>query len=132
MAVRNGVPQLEERIPDQGFLIDVEALFGDPSEKITPGAVLEDDICAVRSVSDLVERDHVWVLADLMMQLDLSLLESSLPGFEAHLVQRLYGKLEATVMDMDTSVNDPVRADTEDFNQLNSSLEDCTDPGIQV
>ena len=89
VAVRNGIQDLEKGILDQSIITNIETLLGDAREEITLGAVLQNDIGAILRVHNLNQRDHVGVTAGFVVELDLSLLEASLPRVESELVQGL-------------------------------------------
>lgn len=63
------------------------------------------------------------MLADLMMQLYLSLLEGPLPGFKANFVQCLYGILNPCAH-VESPVDNSVGTDTKNFGQLNAAGKD--------
>jgi len=63
------------------------------------------------------------MLANLVVQLNLSLLEGPLPGFKANLVQCLYGILNSRAH-IERPVDNSVGTDTKDFGQLNASGKD--------
>lgn len=120
MAELDGFKNLKESVLDQCILTNIESLFSDPREEISLGAEFHDNKGAVGGIQHLHQRHHIRVLAYLVVQLDLSLLESPLSGFEANLVQGLDCILDASAH-IKSSVDNAISTNTKNFGQLNAS-----------
>lgn len=132
MTVRYSIQELKESILDKRFLANVECLVGDPGEEVASRAELKDNVGTIRSVHDFEHGYHIGMIADLVMELDLALLEGPLPWFETNFVECLYGELEAVIMDMNAPVDDSICAYSENFNELDCSLENFANTRIRL
>jgi hypothetical protein len=125
VAVLYGIQDLEENTPGKFVIANVLSSFGDVGKEISLRAIFNDNICAVRSVHDLHQRDDIGMGTSTVMQLHLSLLELSLPRLQADLVEGFDG-IGSIGLDVQGSVDDTVRAHSKDTCQLESSGEDLT------
>lgn len=115
VAIGNCIKKLKKCVPDKRFLPSIEGLVRDPGEKVSSGAELENDIRAIRSIYNFKHGDHIGMLADLVVQLNLALLESSLPRLKSDLVECFYSKLETRVVHMYASVDNTICANAQNF-----------------
>ena len=95
MAKCNRVEDLEESRPDEFIITGVEHLFRDAGKEIALGTILHHHVRSIVGFQDLEQGHHVRVMADRMVQLDLSLLEPTLPRVQAYLVQSLDREIPA-------------------------------------
>lgn len=117
MAVLHGIQNLEESSLGKGIITNVLALLSDVGEEIAFWAVLNNNVCAVRSIHDLNKGNNVGVSTSLVVKLDLPLLELSLTRLEANLVQCLHS-IGDVGLDVHGSVNNSISANTKDSSQL--------------
>jgi hypothetical protein len=82
MAILHGFQDLKENGFSQEIITNISSLFSDVGEQITFGAVLKNNVYAVRRVHDLDQRKNIGMEAGLIMELNLSLLESLLAWFQ--------------------------------------------------
>jgi len=83
MAVLHGIQDLEKGPLGKGIVPNILASLRDVGKEITLGAVLNDNVSAVRRVHDLDQGNHIGMGTGLVMQLDLALLELALAGLQA-------------------------------------------------
>ena len=90
MAEVDGVQYLQECLFDQEVIANVVATFGYTRKEITFRAVFQDDIGAIYGIHDLDQRNHVGMMARVVMQLHLPLLKSSLSRIQSNFIQGLH------------------------------------------
>lgn len=120
VAVLDGIQDLEEGPLGKSIITNKLALFGDVGEQVTFGAVLNDNVGAVRGVHDLYQGNNIGMGTGLVVELDLPLLELVLPGLEANLVQGLDG-IGGVCVDVYGRVDDAVGTNAQDTCELQSS-----------
>ena len=120
MAVIDGIQDLEKDRLGEVVVAEVTATLGDVGEEVAVGTVLDNDKGAVGRVHDLDERGDVWVLAGLVVELNLSLLEALLARFETNLAQGLDGKRHLRD-DVSGRVDDTVGAHAEQAGQFEAT-----------
>ena len=89
----NGIQDLEESPPNQLIVADIKAVLGDTRKEIALWAILKNHVGGIVRIHDLEQRNHIGMMAGLVVQLDLSLLESSLSGVQTNFIQGLDGIL---------------------------------------
>ena len=107
MAELYGIQYLEEDPLGQEVVADVVASLRDIRKEITIWTEFNDDKSRIDGIHDLDQRNHVRMLAGLVVQLNLPLLELSLSGIQSGLVQSLDG-VENVRVDVDGRVNDAI------------------------
>lgn len=125
MAIFNSIQDLEESTLSPVIVTNELALLSDVGEQITFRAVLHDNVCAVRSVHNLDQRNNVGVRTSLVMELDLALLKLALARLKADLVKRLYS-IGNIGLDVHGSVDDSISSDSEDTSKLKPTSENLT------
>lgn len=127
MAVLNSTNQLQKDTLGHVVVADVAASLGDVCKEISLGAVLHDDVGAVRSLQDFHQRNNIVVPASLVVETNLALLEASLAGVQASGRESLDGV--GRVRDyVDGVVNDSIRTNTQHRRQLQPMRQQLTDP----
>ena len=104
VAVLNGIQDLEESPLGKGIITNVLALFGDVGEQVTLWAILNDNVCAVRGVHNLYQRNNIGMSTGLVVELDLPLLELLLSGLQGNLVQSI-DRIRGVGLDIDRGVD---------------------------
>lgn len=117
MAVADGIHDLEEDMLGLCILSQIITLFGDLGEQVAFWAILKDDKSAIIRFEDLLHGHNVGMLAGLVMQPDLTVLEAPLPRVDTNPVQGLHGIL-VVGLEVASPVDGPVRADSKDIGQL--------------
>jgi hypothetical protein len=117
VAVFDSIQDLEESALGHGIITHILALLGDVGEQITFWAVFNDNVCAIRGVHDLDQRNNVGMSTGLVMELDLSLLELPLARLQTDLVECFYG-IWNVGLDVDGCVYNAVGANTKNASQL--------------
>lgn len=117
MAVPDGIHDLEEDVLGLCILTQVISFLGDFGEEVTFWAVLQDDKGAIVRLEDLLHGHHVRMLAGLVVQPDLTILEAPLPRVDTHPVQGLDGVLGAGG-DVPRVVDGSIRTHSQDVGQL--------------
>ena len=107
MAELYGIQDLEENPLGQKVVSDVVASLRDIRKQITIRTEFNDNKGGIDGVHDLNQRNHVRMMAGLMVQLNLPVLEFSLSRIQAGLVQGLDGVKNVGV-DIDGGVDDAV------------------------
>jgi len=102
-----GIQYLKEDPLGQVVVTDVMASLRDIRKEITIGTEFNDDKGCIDGVHDLNQRNHVRMMAGLMVQLYLPLLEFPLSRIQSGFVQGLDGVKNAGV-DIDGRVNDAI------------------------
>lgn len=123
VAMADSIQDLEEHTLGLVVVGDVVAFVGDLGKQISLGTILKNDIRALGAIQDLDHGNHIAVLAGLVVQLDLTILELPLPCIKADLVQSLYGILFIS-LNVTCSIHSAVRADAQDSGQLNAACQD--------
>jgi hypothetical protein len=83
MAKLNGIQDLQENALGQKVVSHIMAAVGDAGEQIPLRAEFDDHIGAVGIIQDLDQRNHIGMLAGMVVKPDLPLLELSLPRIQA-------------------------------------------------
>ncbi len=102
-----GIQYLEEDPLGQVIVADVMASLRDMRKEITIGTEFNDDKGCIDGVHDLNQRNHVRMMAGLMVQLYLPLLEFPLSRIQSGFVEGLDG-IQNVGVDVDGAVNDAV------------------------
>lgn len=123
VAVLDGVQDLEEGPLGKSIITNELALLGDVGEQITFWAVFDDNVSAVWGIHDLYQRDYIRVGRGLVVELDLPLLELSLPRLQAELVESL-DSIGSVCVDVHGGVHYSVGTEAKDSGQLQPSSED--------
>jgi len=126
VAVLDSIEDLEEDAASEGIVTQIPLLLGNLGEEVALRAELEDDVCALRRIQNLQHRDDVGVLADLVVELDLPLLEAALARLQADAVESLDG-IWSTSLEVDGLVDDAISTDTENLSELNASSKNLTE-----
>jgi len=130
VAVLDSRKNLQENISGLHVVADILALLGDLGKKVTFGAVLKHNICAVSTLQGLVEGHNVGMLA-LVVQLDLAILESPLTVVKTNLGQGFHGVLDVG-QKISGAVDGAIRANTEHVCELNPIIQDQVDPVMRI
>ena len=122
MAMLDGIQYLEEDIPAEFILANVLAQLGDIEEQVTLGAVLQNDVDAVRVIHDLEHGHDVWVCRGQVVKSDLALLVGNLSTLQGsavgiELAQTLDCIANAS-LDINSRVDDAIGSGTKDLGQL--------------
>lgn len=125
VAVFNSIQDLEESTLSPVIVTNELALLSDVGKQVTFRAVLDHNVCAVRSVHDLDQGNNVRVRASLVVELDLALLKLALARLKANLVKRLYS-IGNVGLNVHGSVDDSISSDSEDTSELKPTSENLT------
>ena len=121
MAVPYGIHNLEEDAAGFSVLTHILALLSDLGEQIAFRAVLQDNKGAILGLEDLLHGNNIRMLAGLVMQPDLSILEVLLSLVKAEPVQGLHSILGMRLQ-IYSSVDSTIRSNTKNGGQLNLML----------
>lgn len=91
MTILDGIQDLQERVLGQLIVAHEPALFGDIGEQVALWAEFDHDERAVRAIQNAEERDHIGMLAGLMVKSDFPPLEPSLSGIQSGFGKSLHG-----------------------------------------
>lgn len=125
MAKLNSIQKLEKDVLGKLIVSNEAAALGNVAEKITFGAVLNHDKCAVGTVQYAHERDHIGMMAGLIVHGNLSSLETLLTGIQSMFGKGLYG-VQFVGVNVDGLVDHTVSTHTENGNEFESVGEDTT------
>lgn len=89
VAVLDSIQDLKEGMLGAVIIANELALLGDIGEQITFRTELDDHECTVGTVQDANQRDHIGVLAGLVMESNFPTLESLLALVQSRLGQSL-------------------------------------------
>lgn len=123
MAELHGIQDLKESHLDESVIANEHTSLRDVSEEIAFGAILHDHIRAVVCFEDLYHGDDIGVSAGLDMEVDFSLLEFLLTGFQSKFIECL-DRVGNVGLDVYGCVDDSVGTYPKDSGQLNLSGED--------
>ena len=126
MAMLDCGKKLQKHVLGLEIITNVVAFLGDLGKQIALLAVLEDNVCALRAVQNLQERNHVGMLARKVMQLDLAVLESLLAWIESGLGQGLDG-VGHVGNDVASLENSSISSDTDDLGELDTTCQNGAD-----
>lgn len=121
-----GVEDLEKDTLDELVIADIPCMLGDVGEEVTLGTILDHDKGAVRGIHDLDQGDDVGMLAGMVVELDLPLLELALLRIEADLVERLDG-IHDPCVDVLAGVDDAIGADAKDGSKTQTTGKDLAE-----
>jgi len=93
VAVLDSRNNLQKYISGLHVVTNILTLLGDLGKKVTFGAVLKHDIRAIRALQGLMQGHDVRMLA-LVVELNLTILESPLTVVKTNLWQSLYSILD--------------------------------------
>jgi CO dehydrogenase/acetyl-CoA synthase beta subunit len=125
VAVFNSIQNLEESTLSPVIVTNELALLSDVGEQVTFRAVLHDNVCAIRGIHDLDQRNNVGVRASLVVELDLALLELALARLKTDLVKRLYS-IGNVGLDVHGGVDNSISSNPEDAGELKPTSENLT------
>lgn len=111
MAELYGIQYLEKDPLGQEVIADVMASLRDIRKEITIRTEFDDDKGRIDGIHDLDQRNHVRMMAGLMVQLDLPVLEFALSWIQPGLVQGLDG-VQHVGVDIDGGVDDAIGSNT--------------------
>ncbi len=120
MAILNGIQNLQEGMLGQLVVAHEQARLGDVGEQVTLWAKFHHDEGAVRAVQDAEQRDHIGMLASLVMESDLPALEASLSLVQSQFGQGLHG-IRDVGQDVDGLVDDSIGANSKDGHELQTA-----------
>ncbi len=120
VAILDGIQNLQESMLGQVIVADEAALLGDIGEQVAFRTEFNHDERAVRTVQDAKQGDHIGVLAGLVVEGNLSSLETSLSGIQSGLGERLHG-IGDVGQDVDGLVDNSIGADSEDRDKFQSA-----------
>lgn len=125
MTKLNGIQDLKENPLGHEIVPHILAAFGDAREQIPLRTELDDNKGTIHMVQDLHQGDHVRMLADVMMQLNLTLLKLPLSRIQAHFVECLDGISDMSAQ-VDGCVNGPIRSNSKNSGQLQPGGQNLT------
>lgn len=126
MAELDGIQELQENVLGKSIVTDEASALGDVGKEIAFWAVLNNHKCAVGAVQYAHQRDHVGMLAGLIVHGDFSSLESLLTGVQSMFGQGLDG-VEFVGVDVDGLVYNTVRAHSKDGDEFQSVCQDTAE-----
>ena len=109
MAEFNGVQNLEKSTLGHQVIAEILSFFSDAGKQITFRAKLKDYKGTVEGVHYLDKRNHIWMMAGRMVELDFPLLETPLPWIQANLVQCL-DRVRNGSVNINSSIDYPIRS----------------------
>lgn len=126
MAVLDGIQKLEEHVLGKSVVTNEASSLSDIAEKVTFRAVLDDNERAVGAIHDAHQRDHIGMLAGLIMHGDLSSLEALLSGVHSMFGEGFHG-VQLIGVDVDSLINNTVGTYSENGNKFESVGQDTAE-----
>lgn len=122
MTVNDGIQNLQEGTLGRVVVPNVGATLGDVTEEIPFRTKLEDHEGAIRCVDDTVEREHVGMLAGLVVQSYLAPLDATLARIQFSLGQDLDGIWDVG-QDIKSLVDNTESTDSENGDEFESPVQ---------